>query len=75
MPPPRCRTMGYYMGFREIHYWGFDSSAEITEDRPDGKMHGYEKVESVKDRIKVKKRYSFAFVVAAICSAASFVIV
>lgn len=50
----RMRTMGYYMGFREIHYWGFDSSAEITPDRPDGKMHGYHKDESVKDRVCVK---------------------
>lgn len=46
--------MGYYMGFREIHLWGFDSSAEVTKDRPDGRMHGYDKVESVKDRISIK---------------------
>lgn len=50
----RCRTMGYYMGFRKIHYWGFDSSCEVTPERRDGKLHAYEKVDSVKDRISIK---------------------
>lgn len=50
----RCRTMGYFMGFREIHYWGFDSSCEVTTDHPTGKLHSYEKIDSVKDRISIK---------------------
>lgn len=50
----RCRKLAYMFGFREIHYWGFDSSAEITPERPDGKMHGYAKDESVKDRMTIK---------------------
>ena len=43
----RARTLAYYMGFREIHYWGFDSSVEETEGTT-GKLHAYDKVESVK---------------------------
>jgi len=50
----RCRTLGYLMGFRHIHFWGFDSSVEITPERPEGAMHGYHKVESAPDRIVVK---------------------
>ena len=50
----RSRSLMYFCGFRTIHYWGFDSSAEVSEERPDGKMHGYEKVESVKDRLTIK---------------------
>ncbi len=50
----RSRTLAYYFGFRRMHYWGFDSSAEVTDARPDGKMHGYEKEESVKDRVTVR---------------------
>lgn len=50
----RCRTLAYLMGFRNIHYWGFDSSAEVSAERPDGKMHGYDKDESVHDRLTVK---------------------
>ena len=50
----RFRTIGYFAGFREIHYWGFDSSAAVDAANPDGRMHGYEKVDSVKDRLSVK---------------------
>ena len=47
------------MGFREIHYWGFDSSVETSEEKPGGKLHAYDKVESVKagskpERITIK---------------------
>lgn len=50
----RMRTFSYMCGFRHIHYWGFDSSAEVTDDAPEGKMHGYEKIDSVGDRVKIK---------------------
>lgn len=49
----RMRTMGAMMGFREIHYWGFDSSCDTSEDK-NGKLHAYEKADSVKDRIFIK---------------------
>ena len=45
----RCRTLSYFMGFREIHYWGFDSSADESN-----KLHGYDKVESAPDRLTIK---------------------
>ncbi len=50
----RMRTMAYYMGFREIHYWGFDSSCEVSEANRSGKLHAYEKIDSVNDRVTVK---------------------
>lgn len=44
----RCRTLMYFNGFRTMRYFGFDSSCE------DDKLHGYEKWDSVKDRLSVK---------------------
>lgn len=45
----RCRTVMYYNGFRKILYFGFDSSCDEI-----GNLHGYEKWDSVKDRLSVK---------------------